>query len=108
MTDFNGDWTKWSMFLIEGMKAMRENIVELYQLVHDIDAHGAQERQKLIIEVTKELQKIRVDLNTEINKINLELREVQIKLAFWSSFFASVGAIVGSIVVYLIKSWLSG
>lgn len=107
MPDTNGDWTRWSMFLIEGIKSMRENIAELYQLVHDIDLHGAEERQRVIIEVTKELQQIRQDFQAEINRINIELTKVQIKMAFWSSLFASVGAIIGSIVVYAVRSWFT-
>ena len=102
-----GDWTKWSMFLIEGMKSMRDNITELYQLVHNVDIHGAEDRQRIILEVTKELQLIRQYFQSEINKINIDLTKVQIKMAFWSSVFASAGAIVGSILVYWIRGVFS-
>ena len=99
----NADWSKWSMFLIEGMKSMSENIKELYQLVHDLDMNMADGRQKIIKDFTQEIQKVKNDLQKDINATNVEIARLQTKMAFWSAFFAFIGTIIGGFVVYLFK-----
>ena len=106
MAPENGDWTKWSMYLIEGMKSMRENITELYQLLHDLDAHDAQERQRIVLEVVREMQALRHDLQNEVGRLNVELARIQVRITIWSTIFATIGTIIGSILIYSFRAWI--
>lgn len=105
--DVTSDWTKWSMLLIEGFQSMKTDIAELYELIHSVDTHSAQERQNIIVEVSKELQELRKEFQKEIFKINIELTKIEMKIATWSAIFASVGTIVGSVVAYSLRSWIA-
>lgn len=101
-----GDWYEWSKYLIEGMKAMRKDIDEIYRTLHDMDIHHDNERHKLINEITRELNAIRQEHQKDINNITLEMNKIQLKMAFWSSILATIGAAVGSLLIYVIKSWI--
>lgn len=100
-------WTEWSKYLIEGMKSMRQDINEIYETLHAMDAHHNTERHNLLSEIIKEINLVRQEHQKDINTINLEMTKIQVKMAFWSSLVAGGGAVVGSVSIYLIKSWLA-
>jgi len=100
------DWSKWSMFLIEGMRSLQGSIGELYEMIHDMDKTSLEVNQKLSKEFASELRKFQLEMQTQIVNINMELSKIQTKMAFWSALFGFLGTLVGGTLAYIFKDWV--